>query len=185
MLLRPLAARSRAANSRQAGCWEPPRVQEEPMALADRTPRISLPVLDLTGQRGQHCRFKCANACHHEAPNVSGGEAFAHVFERAVSRRAFLGGLAGAIDADRGSWRRDGWWASRRTGAVPVARRHRAGGVDVHAHRTQHRRRHRRARRLRLGRAPALGRPDPARGARFRSRRSDTGIAGRAVRLQR
>src|SRR5688572_17947376 len=66
------------------------------MSIAPSPSGRPLPVVDLSAQRGQHCRFKCANACYHDAPNPTDGEAFADVLERAVSRRAFLGGLAGA-----------------------------------------------------------------------------------------
>jgi hypothetical protein len=63
--------------------------------ISNGRPR-TLAVVDLNAQRGQHCRYKCASACHHDAPNTSDNEAFADVLGRAVSRRAFLGGLAGA-----------------------------------------------------------------------------------------
>lgn len=42
------------------------------------------------------CRFKCADACAHPAPNHSANEYFRDVASRALSRRVMLGGLAAA-----------------------------------------------------------------------------------------
>lgn len=59
-----------------------------------RTTNQLLPMVETSSQRMQHCRFKCASACHHDAPNERATDTFAAVLERAVTRRAFLGALA-------------------------------------------------------------------------------------------
>ncbi len=45
------------------------------------------------------CRFKCADACAHPAPNKSANEYFRDVASRALSRRVMLGGMAAAAAA--------------------------------------------------------------------------------------
>jgi secreted PhoX family phosphatase len=59
--------------------------------------RIALPLLTRThgGRQGLTCRYRCANACAHDAPNTSDNEYFGDVLARAVSRRGVL--RAGAV----------------------------------------------------------------------------------------
>jgi len=45
------------------------------------------------------CRFKCADACAHPAPNESANEYFRDIASRAMSRRVMLGGAAAAAAA--------------------------------------------------------------------------------------
>ncbi|WP_277212987.1 PhoX family protein [Isoptericola croceus] len=42
------------------------------------------------------CRYKCADACAHPAPNLSANEYFRDVASKALSRRVMLGGMAAA-----------------------------------------------------------------------------------------
>ncbi|WP_402375603.1 PhoX family protein [Isoptericola rhizosphaerae] len=45
------------------------------------------------------CRYKCADACAHPAPNLSANEYFRDIASKALSRRVMLGGVAAAAAA--------------------------------------------------------------------------------------
>jgi uncharacterized protein len=64
---------------------------------ARRSGPIALPLLTRGhgGRQGLVCRYRCGNACAHEAPNTSDNEYFGDVLARAVSRRGVL--RAGAV----------------------------------------------------------------------------------------
>ncbi|WP_308282856.1 PhoX family protein [Pseudonocardia nigra] len=64
----------------------------------DQPGRVPLPLLtaDITpGRQGLTCRYRCGNACAHEAPNLSDNEYFGDVLARSLSRRGVL--RAGAV----------------------------------------------------------------------------------------
>lgn len=58
------------------------------------TPRSFLPIIDSpahhTGRAALTCRFRCGNACAHEAPNASENPYFGDVVASVMSRRAVL-----------------------------------------------------------------------------------------------
>jgi secreted PhoX family phosphatase len=58
---------------------------------------IALPLLTKRhgGRQGLTCRYRCGNACAHDAPNTSDNEYFGDMLARAVSRRGVL--RAGAV----------------------------------------------------------------------------------------
>jgi secreted PhoX family phosphatase len=61
-------------------------------------PRRLLPLVGHNGGRSRvTCRFRCGDACFHEAPNTSGNAYFGDVFAAALSRRNLL--RAGAVGA--------------------------------------------------------------------------------------
>ncbi|MFD0775451.1 phosphatase, partial [Streptomonospora algeriensis] len=61
--------------------------------------RRSLPLIGPVGggRSRQTCRFRCGDACFHEAPNASGNTYFGEVAAAALSRRNLL--RAGAVGA--------------------------------------------------------------------------------------
>ena len=61
--------------------------------------RRFLPLLSHnSGRTAMTCRYRCADACAHEAPNTSDGEYFGDVMAQAISRRNLLkGGAAAAV----------------------------------------------------------------------------------------
>ena len=70
------------------------------MTISSSPARTLLPMAPHTqGKRSAvTCHLKCADACFHPVPNTSTNEYFRDVVERALSRRAILGGAAvGAI----------------------------------------------------------------------------------------
>ncbi|RIQ16022.1 phosphatase, partial [Jiangella rhizosphaerae] len=60
--------------------------------------RRLLPLLDAHrgGRSAMTCRYRCADACAHEAPNTSDNAYFGDIVEAAVSRRGLLRGGAAA-----------------------------------------------------------------------------------------
>ncbi|RCV50927.1 PhoX family protein [Marinitenerispora sediminis] len=67
--------------------------------MPDSAPRRRLlPLISHAGGRSRTtCRFRCGDACFHEAPNTSANEYFGDVFTAALSRRNVL--RAGAVSA--------------------------------------------------------------------------------------
>ncbi len=65
------------------------------MTIASDRPQLPLidsapPASCSTGRAALTCRYRCGDACSHEAPNTSDSETFADVMAAAVSRRGFL-----------------------------------------------------------------------------------------------
>ncbi|MFC4560680.1 PhoX family protein [Nocardiopsis mangrovi] len=66
--------------------------------MSQSAPRRLLPLLGHNGGRSRvTCRFRCGDACFHDAPNTSGNAYFGDIFATALSRRNVL--RAGAIGA--------------------------------------------------------------------------------------
>ena len=67
------------------------------LTLIDPTPDDVAPCS--TGRAALTCRYRCGDACSHEAPNTSTSETFADVMATAISRRGLLrtGAVLGAV----------------------------------------------------------------------------------------
>ncbi|MDQ3157572.1 MAG: PhoX family phosphatase [Actinomycetota bacterium] len=93
--------------------------------------RPLLPIADTvgspcaTGRAALTCKYRCGDACAHDAPNVSDNRTFAEVMEAAVSRRVLLraGAVVGAVTLAGGG-----------LAASPVAAKPRnaAGSIEGH-----------------------------------------------------
>ena len=64
--------------------------------MTETAPRRSLPIVGPHGGRSRAtCRFRCGDACYHEAPNTSDNPYFGDVYTELLSRRGML--RAGAV----------------------------------------------------------------------------------------
>ncbi len=81
-----------------------------------------------TGRAALTCRYRCGDACAHEAPNTSTNETFADVMQAAISRRGLLraGAVLGAV-ATTGLAGSPA--AARATGAAALASQEPARGL--------------------------------------------------------
>ncbi|MEY9210669.1 PhoX family phosphatase [Thermobifida halotolerans] len=66
--------------------------------MTETAPRRSLPIIGSLGGRSRAtCRFRCGDACYHEAPNTSDNPYFGDIYTGVLSRRGVL--RAGAVGA--------------------------------------------------------------------------------------
>ncbi|MBO2530816.1 MAG: PhoX family phosphatase [Thermobifida fusca] len=64
--------------------------------MTENVPRRLLPLLGVRGGRSRvTCRFRCGDACYHEAPNTSSNPYFGDIYTAVLSRRGML--QAGAV----------------------------------------------------------------------------------------
>ena len=64
--------------------------------MTENVPRRLLPLLGVRGGRSRvTCRFRCGDACYHEAPNTSSNPYFGDIYTAVRSRRGML--QAGAV----------------------------------------------------------------------------------------